>query len=52
MRVGVLLNFNAAWLGAHYSPFYRRWCVNLVPFVTVWYCLKGGTAPQRAAPKE
>lgn len=44
---GVLINRHALWIGAHYSSFYRRWCINLLPCVTIWYCKTGGTPPTR-----
>lgn len=45
MKAGILFRLGSAWIGAHYSPFNRRWCINLVPFVTVWVTLPGGLAP-------
>lgn len=47
-RFGILFNKGAIWLGGHYSPFNRRWCINLVPCVTIWFTLRDGKAPQRA----
>ncbi|MDB5802295.1 MAG: hypothetical protein JWL63_3234 [Rhodocyclales bacterium] len=47
-RIGILLQFGAVWLGAHYSPVDRRWCINLVPCLTVWITLRGGRPPRRA----
>jgi hypothetical protein len=49
MRAGWLFNCGALWVGAHYSPANRRWCVNLVPCVTVWIALSGGKEPDRAS---
>lgn len=46
--LGVLLNPHALWIGAHYSPGNRRWCINLLPGVTVWITLLGGKAPDKA----
>lgn len=45
---GILFNKGAIWIGGHYSPFNRRWCINLVPCITIWFTLRGGKAPQRA----
>lgn len=42
---GLLWNHHAMWLGAHYSPAYRRHCINLVPCLTVWVRLPGGKEP-------
>ncbi len=44
-RVGLLFNPTALWLGAHWSGHCRRLCVNLVPCLTVWITLPGGTEP-------
>ena len=48
MRAGWLFNAGALWIGAHYSPSNRRWCINLVPGLTVWITLPGGLPPDRA----
>lgn len=42
---GLLVNWRAFWLGAHYSVKDRRLCVNLVPCVTVWWARPGGYRP-------
>ncbi|QKN88534.1 hypothetical protein vBValSX1_141 [Vibrio phage vB_ValS_X1] len=47
-RCGILFNKGAIWLGGHYSPYNRRWCINLVPCITIWFTLRDGKAPQRA----
>ncbi len=33
------------WVGAHWSPYNRRLCVNLIPCTTVWFIWEGGRAP-------
>lgn len=43
--IGLLFNPCALWVGAHYSKHQRRWCINLVPMLTVWLTLRGGTEP-------
>ena len=35
----------SAWIGAHWSPYNRRWCINVLPCVTLWVALSGGRAP-------
>lgn len=45
MQAGILFRWASCWVGAHYSPYNRRWCVNIVPFVTVWVTLEGGVRP-------
>lgn len=42
---GVLFRWSSLWVGAHWSPHNRRWCVNLLPCVTLWVALKGGKTP-------
>ena len=45
MKAGLLIQKGGLWLGAHYSPHNRRWCINLLPCVTVWVTLKNGKVP-------
>ena len=45
MTAGVLLQPGALWIGAHWSRRNRRWCINVLPCITVWITLRGGTAP-------
>jgi len=45
MKVGILFRPGSLWIGGHYSSKNRRWCINLVPCVTVWVVLKGGIEP-------
>lgn len=47
MKAGVLLNPNGLWIGAHYSPYNKRWCINLIPCVTIWVAFKGGNTPDK-----
>ena len=41
---GLLYNPSALWVGAHYSQHNKRWCINIVPLLTVWYT-NGGYEP-------
>ena len=45
MKAGILCRLGSAWIGAHYSQHNRRWCINIIPFVTVWVTLPGGKTP-------
>lgn len=45
LTVGILCRWESAWIGVHYSPYNRRFCINLIPFVTFWITLKGGLTP-------
>jgi hypothetical protein len=44
-RVGLLWNWRAVWIGWHHSKRDKRLCVNVVPFLTVWYVKPGGMLP-------
>ena len=48
--MGAFVNWRSWWIGAHYSPNNRRWCVNVLPCITVWLTLPGGNEPNRAKP--
>lgn len=39
---GLLYNEHALWVGVHYSAPNKRYCINLLPFLTFWYCAEGG----------
>lgn len=45
LRAGVLFRWGSVWVGAHWSRYNRRWCINPLPFVTIWVALPGGRAP-------
>lgn len=45
---GILFQRGGMWIGAHYSTYNRRWCINIIPCVTWWICMEGGKAPDRA----
>lgn len=48
MKWGILFRWQSFWIGAHWSPYNRRLCVNLVPFITVWVTApKGGITPKQ-----
>jgi hypothetical protein len=35
-KVGILFRLESPWIGAHYSNFNKRWCINLIPFLTIY----------------
>lgn len=43
---GFIFRLGSAWIGIHYSNRYKRWCVNLFPFVTFWFT-KDGKVPYK-----
>jgi hypothetical protein len=45
VAAGWLFRPGSLWIGAHWSKANRRWCINLLPMVTLWVCLKGGKRP-------
>lgn len=44
-RAGILYRMGSLWIGVHWSGANRRWCINLLPCVTVWIVLPGGREP-------
>jgi len=42
MQWGILFRWHSCWVGVHWSPYNKRLCINLVPFVTVWITAQGG----------
>jgi len=50
MKAGVLFNPHALWIGAHYSTYNKRLCINVVPCVTVWICARDGIVPIEKKP--
>jgi hypothetical protein len=46
MPLGVLFNPRAFWIGAHYSIYNRRLCINVLPLLTVLIVFKGGVVPK------
>lgn len=45
MRTGFLFRWGSLWWGAHWSPWNRRLCINLIPCCTFWVTFEGGIAP-------
>jgi hypothetical protein len=45
MKIGILFRWASGWIGVHYAPYHKRWCINLIPFVTLWITAPGGTTP-------
>lgn len=44
-RLGFLVNKHSPWIGMHYSPHNKRWCINLIPCITFWITKPGGNTP-------
>lgn len=47
VRFGVLFNAASFWVGAHWSRYNRRLCVNILPTLTIWVSLPGGIVPSK-----
>jgi hypothetical protein len=47
MKRGLLFRPGSFWVGVHWSARNRRPCINLMPMVTFWIALDGGTPPSR-----
>lgn len=45
MRYGLLISPCSFWIGAHWSRYHRRLCINLIPFLTIWIVWPGGDTP-------
>jgi len=46
-NMGLLFNSGSAWIGCHYSEYNRRYCINIVPFITLWITKRGGNVPSK-----
>jgi len=44
---GGLIQPGGLWIGAHYSKTERRWCLNLLPCLTLYWVRPGGFLPVR-----
>lgn len=42
LAIGIVARPGSLWLGAHWSKFNRRLCLNLLPMLTIWFALPGG----------
>lgn len=44
-RIGLVFRPCSLWVGVHYSGNTRRFCINLIPCVTLWITRPGGDTP-------
>lgn len=44
---GILIRKESFWIGLHYSIFNKRYCLNILPCVTIWWVKKGGNEPDK-----
>lgn len=46
-EVGLLVNPTSWWVGVQYSKHNKRWCINVIPCVTLCITLAGGIVPSQ-----
>lgn len=39
---GILFRKESFWMGVHYSKECKRYCLNILPCITIWWTKKGG----------
>jgi ABC-type bacteriocin/lantibiotic exporter with double-glycine peptidase domain len=44
-RTGILFRLASFWIGIHYSKSCKRWCLNLIPCVTLYVTRHDGVLP-------
>jgi len=44
-RTGILFRLASFWIGIHYSKSCKRWCLNLIPCVTLYINKPNGVLP-------
>ena len=45
MKTGMVFKAGSLWLGAHWSAYNKRLCINILPCITIWVVMPGGTVP-------
>ncbi len=43
---GLIFRWGSLWVGGHWSDENKRLCVNLLPFLTFWFIVPGGSVPR------
>jgi hypothetical protein len=46
-NVGLLLRKESWWIGIHWSPYNRRFCINIFPMLTLWIAFDDGKVPRQ-----
>ena len=46
MKAGIIYQRGALWLGVHYSPNEKRYCINIIPCLTIWIATAEGRGPK------
>lgn len=47
MKFGILFRPQSFWIGCHWSPKNKRFCLNILPFITFWLVSEGGIEPKQ-----
>lgn len=47
MKAGIIFQRGALWIGVHYSDCEHRYCINLIPFLTLWIAAPCGRGPKK-----
>jgi len=52
LTFGTLVQKGGWWIGVHYSPNEKRYCLNLLPCLTIYWVMPGGYLPIRELEKQ
>lgn len=47
VKAGIIFQRGALWIGVHYSDCEHRYCINLIPFLTLWIAAPCGRGPKK-----
>lgn len=47
MNFGLLFRPESLWVGLHWSPKTRRFCLNIIPMFTIWVSMSDGITPNQ-----
>ena len=48
MQYGILFRPQSFWIGIHYSIACKRYCLNILPCITIWWCSETGLPVDRS----
>lgn len=47
ITVGIMTRLGSGWIGYHWSKTHKRLCINIIPFLTIWFVGRGGSIPDK-----
>lgn len=47
IKWGVIIRWKSFWIGCHYSDYNKRYCLNILPCITVWWIKNEGNQPSK-----